>query len=414
MRDKKHIIIIGLIWPEPSSSAAGVRMMQLIRLFKEWNWSVTFCSAANESVYQVSLHKMVDEVLAVQLNDSSFDEWIREKHPDFVLFDRYISEEQFGWRVAENCPNAIRILDTEDLHCLRYARSEALKKKQIFQEVDVLNSEHAKREIAAMYRCDLSLMVSTYEMELLQRVIGFPKYLLHYIPLFYDVAEVNTSASAFEERNNCLFIGNFLHQPNLDAATWLCQELWSEVRSKLPFVELHIYGAYMPKRIEQLNSIKNGIIVKGRAKDVLSTMRNYRLNLAPLRFGAGIKGKLLDALLSGTPSITTSIGSEGLGDQTYWNDFIAEDKRAFAEKVQLLFTQRDIWNEAAFQGQQLLLSYFNKKQFAHDFYIRLMDIEKGVLVHRQQNFVGVMLQHHLMQSTRYLSKWIEVKNEKKT
>jgi O-antigen biosynthesis protein len=411
MNDKKHIIIIGLVWPEPASSAAGVRMLQLILLFKKWNWTVTCCSAANSTPYQVSLTKLVDEVVEIKLNDPSFDDWIKLKNPDYVLFDRYISEEQFGWRVAESCPTAIRILDTEDLHCLRYARGEALKKKKVFAEHDLLTNDYSKREIAAIYRCDLSLMVSTYEMEVLQRIFRIPSLLMHYIPLFYDAEKVMALHKPFEERNHSMFIGNFLHEPNLDAANWLCQELWPAVRNEFPFAELHIYGAYMPKRIEQLNSSKGGVIVKGRAGDVLHTMQNYRINLAPLRFGAGIKGKLLDALLTGTPTITTRIGSEAMGDETYWSKLIAEDKITFVDLFKRLYTDKDEWNTAVDQGKKILLNHFNKEQFEPQFFKRLIEIKVGIEAHRQQNFIGYMLQHHLLQSTRYLSKWIELKNQ---
>jgi O-antigen biosynthesis protein len=408
----KHIIIIGLVWPEPESSAAGLRMLQLIRLFRSWNWRITFCSAANESPYQVPLNKLVDHVMPIHLNDSSFDTWMMEQQPDFVLFDRYITEEQFGWRVAESCPTAIRILDTEDLHCLRYARGEALKKGHPFLESALLTSDPAKREIASIYRSDITLMVSSFEMELLQRVFGLPVSLIHYLPLFYDRTEITQPTPSFQERNHAIFIGNFLHQPNLDAAQWLCTELWPEVKQKLPFAELHIYGAYMPKRIEQLNSIKKGIHVKGRAKDALATMKNYRINLAPLRFGAGIKGKLLDALLSGTPSITTSIGSEGMGNQAYWQPLIAEDKQVFTTIFELLYTTNDFWDKTVKDGKDLLLEHFEKSLITPQFYNRLDELQKKITIHRQENFVGAMLQHHTIQSTRYFSKWIELKSEK--
>jgi glycosyltransferase involved in cell wall biosynthesis len=410
---KKHIVIIGLVWPEPTSSAAGGRMLQLIKLFKEWDWDITFCSTANTSVYQANLSKWVKKQVSVALNDSSFDEWIKEQQPNYVLFDRYITEEQFGWRVAENCPTAVRILDTEDLHCLRYARGEALQKKLPFNANELILSEYAKREIASIYRCDLSLMVSNYEIELLESLFQLPTSLLHYLPLFYSQEEIGIPYPAFEDRNNCVFIGNYLHQPNLDAAQWLCSELWPQVRQKFPFAELHIYGAYMPKRIEQLNSAKKGVFVKGRAKDVITTLQSYRINVAPLRFGAGIKGKLLDALIAGTPSITTSIGSEAMGDKGYWSNLIAHDATTFVSIFERLYQQPDEWNDAVVKGKELLTTYFDKDIFAINLRQRILDLEDGIMEHRQRNFVGAMLQHHHLQSTRYFSKWIELKNEKK-
>ena len=102
------------------------------------------------------------------LNCSSFDHFVQELNPSIVLFDRFMSEEQFGWRVAENCPDALRILDTEDLHCLRLARQKAVKENREFREADLF-SDTAKREIASIYRSDCTLMIATEEITILQQ-----------------------------------------------------------------------------------------------------------------------------------------------------------------------------------------------------------------------------------------------------
>jgi hypothetical protein len=124
---KEHILIIGKVWPEPSSSAAGSRTLQLINLFIQQNWQVSFACAASESDYSFNLKSIGIRSLHIVLNDSSFDDLVKNMQPNLVLFDRFTSEEQFGWRVAQNCPNALRILDTIVLHCLRWARQEAIK-----------------------------------------------------------------------------------------------------------------------------------------------------------------------------------------------------------------------------------------------------------------------------------------------
>ena len=115
----------------------------------------------------------------IELNSSSFDDFVKVLNPNIVLFDRFMVEEQFGWRVSENCPNALKMLDTEDLHCLRQARQLAIKEKREFASEDLF-SDVAKREIASILRCDLSLMVSEFEMELLQKQFKVSKDLLYY------------------------------------------------------------------------------------------------------------------------------------------------------------------------------------------------------------------------------------------
>ena len=166
----KKLLVIGFVWPEPNSSAAGSRMMQFIGLFQKQGYEVTFASAAQDSDFMVNLSEFGIEKAAIALNHSSFDEFVKTLQPNVVLFDRFMIEEQFGWRVVENCPNAIRILDTEDLHCLRIARQKALKQNRLFSINDLLVEEVAKREIASILRCDLTLMVSEFEMDVLQNV----------------------------------------------------------------------------------------------------------------------------------------------------------------------------------------------------------------------------------------------------
>ena len=224
----KVLLIIGLVWPEPKSSAAGTRMLQLIGLFKKQDFDIFFASAAQESDFSFDLKSIGVATQKIKLNSSSFDEFITELKPEIVLFDRYIIEEQFGWRVHENCPNAIRILDTEDLHCLRLGRQNAAKKNMPFEISDLLNSDIAKREIASIYRCDLTLMVSEFEMEVLNLVFKIDIGLLHYLPMFYT--NLNTEALPnFHERKDFVFVGNFLHEPNFDAVKQIKEKIWTKI-----------------------------------------------------------------------------------------------------------------------------------------------------------------------------------------
>ena len=139
MNQTKKLLVIGFVWPEPNSSAAGGRIMQLISIFIENGFEITFASPALDSDFMVDLAAFGVEKRAIELNNSSFDDFVIELNPDVVLFDRFMIEEQFGWRVSENCPKAIRLLDTEDLHCLRAARQKAFKENRVFELNDLLS-----------------------------------------------------------------------------------------------------------------------------------------------------------------------------------------------------------------------------------------------------------------------------------
>ena len=142
------LLIIGFVYPEPNSSAAGSRMLQLIQAFQDNDYRITLATTCKKSDNAFDLKSIGVTVVEIQLNHSSFDAFIKSLNPSIVLFDRFMTEEQFGWRVAEHCPDALRILDTEDLHCLRKARQKAFHSNQTI-EGDLFTNETTKREIAS-------------------------------------------------------------------------------------------------------------------------------------------------------------------------------------------------------------------------------------------------------------------------
>lgn len=407
-----RLLIIGTVFPEPNSSAAGSRMLQLIELFQKHNWEITFASAAAESEHATDLSEFGVKQVSVKLNDSSFDDFVRELNPQLVLFDRFMTEEQFGWRVAENCPNALRILDTEDLHCLRQARQEALRQNRDFQPSDLFN-ELAKREIASIYRCDVSLIISEYEMEVLKTTFKVDEAMLHYLPFMLDSVTVEDQKAwlPFEERQHFVTIGNFLHPPNWDAVQYLKTVIWPLIRKQLPDSEMHVYGAYCSDKHRQLHSEKEGFLIKGRAESAAEVIGKARVLLAPLRFGAGLKGKLVEAMQCGTPSITTSIGAEAMHGNLPWSGIVANSPEAFAQAAIQFYNDKTAWEIAQQNGVDIVNQVYPKEELGNVFIQRLEDLRAMLEIHRQQNFIGSMLMHHTIRSTEFMSRWIEAKNK---
>lgn len=380
----------------------------MIELFKEEKYQITFASTAAVSEKTADLQRQHISIENIKLNDVSFDEFIKKLNPEIVVFDRYITEEQFGWRVSENCPKALKILDTEDLHFLRKAREEAVKNVKTISEANLF-SETAKRELASILRCDLSLIISEYEMELLQNTFKLSSEILYYLPFL--VAAVSESTPAFEERQNFLAIGNLLHAPNVDSVLQL-KKLWPEIRQQLPDAELHIYGAYAPQQVLQLNNIKEGFLIKGWVDDLEIVMKTYRVQLAPLRFGAGLKGKLLDAMRFGLPSVTTEIGAEGMCGELPFGGTISTSKEKFIDASIQLYSRQDLWNKAQQNGFSIIENRFQKELFSEVFKNQIQLLLANLDKHRRQNFMGQILQHHTLQSSKYMGKWIEMKNGK--
>ena len=406
------LLIIGHTYPEPTTTAAGRRMMQLMQMFDEEGYEITMATTASKSEYSADLEALGIQIASIELNAPSFDVFISELNPNVVLFDRYISEEQFGWRVAEQCPNALRILDTEDLHFLRKARQEAFKNEGEAGEVSLL-TDTAKRELASIYRSDLSLLISEVEMDLLYTRFKLPRELLYYLPFLEEAIseEQKNALPKFEKRHHFMTIGNFQHAPNLDAVMYLKKELWPGIKKQLPLAELHIYGAYAPQQILELHNEQEGFLIKGWAKDVDEVMQQAKICLAPLRFGAGLKGKLIDAMRNGTPSVTTRIGAEGMHGNLPYAGEVQDAAEDFINASVQLYSEENSWLQAQENGFEIITTRFQKKAFSEAFKQQLKNLQQNLEDHRQLNFMGRILEHQSMRATKYMSKWIEEKNK---
>ena len=403
----KNLVIIGKVFPEPNSTAAGYRMIQLMDLFLTQNYQITFLSTATISENSFDLSSKNISFQNIVLNDSSFDELIKNLNPEIVIFDRFTTEEQFGWRVSEQVPNAVKILDTEDLHFLRTAREKAFKQNRNLEHLDLINDVF-KREIASILRCDLSLIISEFEMNLLIEKFRIDENILFYLPLFGEVKKPETS---FSERKNFISIGNFLHEPNWQTVLQL-KKLWKNIKNQLPEAEIHIYGAYASEKVFQLHNEKEGFIIKGRAESVETVFNTAKVLLAPIPFGAGIKGKLLESMQFGLPNVTSAVGAEAMQGNFDWNGFITDNETEFVEKAVLLYQDENLWRKSQENGFKIIENRFKKELFEPHFIHKIQEISENLESHRNQNFLGQILQHHTLQSTKYLSKWIEEKNKK--
>ena len=405
----KTVLVIGAVWPEPNSTAAGSRMLQLLDFFLVNNYKVNFACAAAANSNTEALEKKNVETRQILLNNSQFDDFLKEINPKIVIFDRFIIEEQYNWRVHKICPHALTILDTEDLHFLRELRRLRLKKPSV---VSVRELEITKREIASIYRCDLTLIISEEEMEILRSEFHIPDELLFYLPFLLDeiAPDFLSQLPNFSMRTDFICLGNFRHAPNQDAVNFLKEKIWPEIHQTIPEAKMLVFGAYSNSGDQRFHDPAVNFYIKGYSPEVHQEMANARVQLAPLRFGAGLKGKFITGLLAGTPAVTTSIGAEGINGELPWNGFIKNEASEFAKAAIELYIDKDKWGRAQEKGFSIL------KRFQKEvFYPLLRDKIDNSLVNlseiRSRNFVGAMLLHHRNKSTYYLSKYIETKNQ---
>ncbi len=406
------LLWIGTVWPEPDASAAGSRTLRLLEVCQDAGYEVRFVSPCQENPHQHTLESRGIRTAQLLPNDSAFDSYISEYKPDIVCFDRFMIEEQFSWRVREQVPNALRILDTVDLHSLRRARQRALTSGEPPYSTSL--SDDTLRELASIYRSDLSLIISPVEVSLLTERCGVPRSLLEVTGFLYPTP---LPFRGYQERANLVFIGNGLHAPNIDAVRLLKHTLWKPIREALakrgcPDAELHIYGAYLPQEIVQFDNPRERFRVLGKADDVSETLQHYRCNLAPLRFGAGLKGKVSDGWMVGTPCVATPIAAEGMVSDGIFGGIIEEALDEYPQRVADLYTHEDAWNVAQATGRDVLTRLFSQTTNAPIFQERLSRlIEEGPRL-REQNIVGSILWYQGMRSTEYFSRWIESKNQR--
>ncbi|MCN4144887.1 MAG: hypothetical protein LC437_07560 [Thiohalomonas sp.] len=220
MKTSKTILFIGHLWPEPGSLAACYQTLALINALVndtlvnnksdqgKHYWQLHFACVADKIEFCADLDSIADKTgdkpgiisHQIKLNDSTFDNLIIDLKPDFVFYDRFITEEQFAPRIHEHCHDAINIMNTQDLHFLRRARQKALKNGQA---IDYYNDD-CIREIGAILRCDLSLIISHYEMRLLIEQFTISPDILHYCPFMLRLRQtvlIRTLLNRFQHVN---------------------------------------------------------------------------------------------------------------------------------------------------------------------------------------------------------------------
>jgi glycosyltransferase involved in cell wall biosynthesis len=416
------VLIIGYVWPETNASAAGLRDWAILEHCLKQGWEVLYVSPAKENAFSEKIQKLGVRIFSCQANDSRFDDFILEVSPDVVVFDRFVTEEQFGWRVSEHAPEALRIVDTQDLHFLRRSRQLAFEKELVIKkDVDLeffrkFSEDTFLREMSSLLRSDHVFVLSSFEQKILTS-LGFPEESMTLLRFSYP--HPPQSLPSFENRKHFVTIGNFRHPPNADAVLFLHQQIWPKLRLlSPPGTELHIYGAYPAKEMMSLDDPETGFRVKGPAPDQYKTLEKYRVLLAPLRFGAGIKGKISDAWWSGTPVVTSAIGAEGMMSSPefpgLWisqtdplSDFISE----FNQAALSIYGDFEKWHKTQSQGFEVINEEYSFARNQTLLTQKIASLKQNQAKRRSKDWLGAMLSTQLMRSTKYFSKWIEAKNQ---
>ena len=515
------MLFLSTVWPEPRSSAAGVRTAALLRAFARAGYSLSVGASASPNTASEALERegVGNPVtcFSVPLNSSAaLDAALEASSPSVVVFDRFTSEEAFSWRVREKAPQAARVLDMQDYHALRRARARAVEEAgrkgedaaavsaALVARIDTSDRD-AIREASAVFRSDLTLVCSPVEREILSASLGagLAKAKLVPAPLFASRPALGPGRRpGFGARTHFVAIGSFLHPPNVDSLLWLAGRrrrpdkkkgkartgaagppgdgggggsggsevppstvpIWDLITSHpgTRSAELHIYGSYASKSAAaaEIHDPKRGVFVHGLAPN-LSPLARARVLLAPLRFGAGLKGKVTDAWMRGTPVVTTPIGAEGMAEEGGEEEEeeeeeeegreeeveVSEDGRrrgrkkrgsplllpwggsrtsetasAFAAEAIRLYLDENAWKEASEEGLRLHDALYFTPRPA-DAAVAAVDAlltsdtssssGASLISRRARDFVGASLWADSARATEYFSRWIELKEKDK-
>jgi glycosyltransferase involved in cell wall biosynthesis len=279
--------------------------------------------------------------------------WLRDNGKRFavVMMVRYHVANECLALVREFAPQARTVFDTVDLHYLRERRGA-----EVAGDASLLRGAERTRasELAIMAATDITLLVSAAEQEQLR--VDAPQVRVELVSNLHEVAG---HGLPYAQRHDLVFVGGFRHPPNLDAMQWFIGEVFPRIRVQLPDVRFHCIGADVPEAIQALAAACPGVIVHGYVPDVVPYMEQARLAVAPLRYGAGVKGKVNLSMAHGQPVVATSCGVEGMFLRDGQDVCVADEAQAFADAVVQLYADPVLWQRLSDNGLHNIARHFS-------------------------------------------------------
>ncbi|MCW0386057.1 hypothetical protein NB722_000596 [Xanthomonas sacchari] len=353
-RRQRQVLILDEALPQPDRDSASLRQLNLIRLLLEEGAHVVFVPSERSyaSRHSETLQRLGVEVwYAPYLKNLT---WFLQQHGA-----RFHSVLLVRHHVAHAClpllrrfaPQARRLFDTVDLHYLRERRgAELAGDARLLREAERTRA----RELEVMAQVDVTVLVSAVEREQLQREAPQVR-----TALISNLHEVAGPGLPWAQRRDLVFVGGFRHAPNVDAVRWFLQEVFPAVRTRLPEVRFHCIGADMPEDIRRLGEATAGVELLGHVPDIAAYMDGMRIAVAPLRFGAGVKGKVNLSMAHGQPVVATACAVEGMHLRDGEDVLIADDPAAFADAIAQLYADPALWQRLADNGLRNIETHFS-------------------------------------------------------
>jgi len=349
-----RVLIIDACTPTPDKDAGSITAFYFMKIILELGMHVTFVPVDN----YLRMVKYTDDLQRIGIEClyapyvTNISNYLHEQKGgdyDFVLIYRAEVADRYIDIVRKYCPKAKVIFDTVDLHFLRLERQAELEQSTMLQEEARLIKD---KELSVMRRSDVTIVLSDAERKILNNEIKDVR--IETIPLVLDIPGCRKD---FSERKGILFIGGFSHQPNMDAVKYFVNEVWPQLKQRIPDLIFYILGSNPPEDILRLQS--SDVRVVGYVENLDEYFDRCRISIAPLRFGAGIKGKIGTSLSYGVPVVTTTIGIEGMGIKKGKEVLVGDTVDDFAKAVEYLYTDNDLWNSVSESGLAFVRKHYS-------------------------------------------------------
>lgn len=342
-RKRKRLLVIDACTPTPDQDSGSLRMVNLMRLLDALGWQVTFFADNRLYMdgYTAAMQSLGVEVLyAPYMNDPIRLFRQRGSEFDAILLSRHYIAINYLGLARLYAPQAKLIFDTVDLHYLREQRAAELEQSD---ELKRKAERTRAQELKLIRECDATLVVSPVEQVLLAREL--PQAQVH---ILSNVHEVFGCRRSFAERQDLVFVGSFQHPPNEDAMIWFARDVFPLVRAALPQLRLHVIGQPVPESLREFES--EHVVLHGFVADLEPYMDGCRVSVAPLRYGAGVKGKVNMAMSYGLPVVATPAAVEGMHIHAGSDVLVAADAQAYAEAVVRLYGDEALWRTLSANG----------------------------------------------------------------
>ncbi len=364
---RDRILVIDACALTPDMDAGSVRMFNLLKILAGDGFKVTF-AAENLQFHEPfsgELRRAGVEHLGVP-HTYSLESYLEQNGFSFeiVLLSRKAVAAKFLPLVRRVAPQAKVIFDTVDLMFLRLARQAKLEDSP---ELQLQSTASREEELALARAADLTYVVSDDEAAILAREVPSDK--LAIVPL---INPTRRSGIKYSDRWGILFVGGFQHPPNLDGILFFLEEVLPFVRAKIPELEVHIVGSRTPPAL--LARQEKHVQIHGFVPDLDSLLDRVRLSIAPLRFGAGVKGKINQSMACGVPVVATQIAVEGMHLATEVNCLVADDPQGFAAQVCRLHSDPELWarlSEASIAHVDTFFSFARVRTQLFDSFARI-------------------------------------------